>query len=135
MIVVSEGLQGTSLHPMKFHDFAMVLSDSQLELLAFMLGIHESSTDALATRVQRELPPSFKWFMGKVMRGPLRKNNTVNVQPCAWNMLLSRRYACGIINSVSCSGTRFSNEYSGTVPAQSNSTKVCLRDDMVPRLF
>lgn len=94
---------------MKFYDFALVLSDSQLELLAFMLGVHESSTEALATRVRRELPPSFKWFMGKVMRGPLRKNNTVNVQPCAWNMLLSRRYACCVRNSLECSDTFVSN--------------------------
>lgn len=74
-------------------DFALVLSDSQVELMAFMLGLHAPSTKALATLIKEELPHSFKWFIGKVMRGPLRKNNTINVQPCAWNMLLSRRCA------------------------------------------
>lgn len=79
---------------MEFSNFAMVLSDSQLELLALTLKINETNTEALATYFRKELPKKMNRFMGNFMREPLAENKALNTQPCAWNMLLARRCDC-----------------------------------------
>lgn len=70
----------------------MVLSGSQLDLLASTLRIHETNTEALAALFQKELPDRFSRLMGKDgLFRPLKMMKALNVQPCTWNMLLSRR--------------------------------------------
>ena len=86
-----KGSTVTGLHLMEFRNFAMVLSDSQLELLALTLDIDETSTEALATYFRNELPNSMNAFMGGWMREPLGWNGALTVHPCTWNMLLRRR--------------------------------------------
>lgn len=77
---------------MQFYDFAMVLSDSQVERLALTLGLYENNTEALTTYFKKEIPNRFHRYMTQVMREPLNKNTALRTQPCTWNMLLSRRY-------------------------------------------
>lgn len=86
-----EGMNATGLHLLEFRKFAMVLSDSQIELLALTLDIQERNTTALANQLRKELPNRMNLFMSHVMRAPLAKNPALRTQPCAWNMLLSRR--------------------------------------------
>jgi len=74
-----------------FLNFAMVLSDSQLELLALTLNINETISAALANQFRKEFPDRMNTFMSHVMREPLGRNTALDLQPCAWNMLLSRR--------------------------------------------
>ena len=69
----------------------MVLSDSQLELLALTLNINETNSAALANQFREEFPDRMNIVMSKVMRKPLERNTALDLQPCAWNMLLSRR--------------------------------------------
>ena len=88
---VLEGAKPTGLHSMQFRNFAMVLSDSQLELLALTIDIDETSTEALATYFRNEIPRTMNAFMGGWMREPLGWNEALTIQPCAWNMLLRRR--------------------------------------------
>ncbi|CAM9329392.1 unnamed protein product, partial [Laminaria digitata] len=87
---VKGGAFATGLHLLKFRDFSMVLSYSQLELLARTLGIDETNAKALATYFQEALPDRLSRFMGDVMRRPLKTNKALRLQPCTWNMFLSR---------------------------------------------
>lgn len=68
----------------------MVLSDSQLELLASALGINDMKTAALADHFRENIPGRINIFM-REMRKHLGKNKTLKTQPCSWNMLLRRR--------------------------------------------
>lgn len=81
---------------MELYNFAMVLSDSQLELLALTLGITETNKTALAEHFRNELPDRFTAFMSTVMRRPLNGNKVLRAQPCTWNMLLRRRFVIRI---------------------------------------
>ena len=89
--LVLKGANPTGLHSMDFRNFAMVLSDSQLELLALTLNINETNSTALAHQFREEFPDRMNVFMSHVMREPLGRNSALDLQPCAWNMLLSRR--------------------------------------------
>lgn len=91
VMFVGEGANATGLHSLEFRNFAMVLSDSQVELLALTLEIEGTDTSALVNQFREEFPSRMNRFMGLVMRGPLAKNSALRTQPCAWNMLLSRR--------------------------------------------
>ena len=90
-VLVLKGANTTGLHSMDFRNFAMVLSDSQLELLALTLNIDETNTAVLANFFREKIPDRMNFFMSKVMRKRLRRNTALDLQPCAWNMLLSRR--------------------------------------------
>ena len=90
-VLVLKGANPTGLHSMDFRNFAMVLSDSQLELLALTLNINETNSTALAHQFREEFPDRMNVFMSHVMREPLGRNSALDLQPCAWNMLLSRR--------------------------------------------
>ena len=70
----------------------MVLSDPQLQLLAFTLGVPEENTDKLATRMRASLPRRINLFM-RLMRQTAGRKMALEVQPCSWNMLFSRRCA------------------------------------------
>lgn len=76
----------------------MVLSDSQLEILAWTLDVNETNTEALATYFQEEIPIRFILFMEKVMQEPLAKNEALKTQPCTWNMLFRRRFVCRVLD-------------------------------------
>lgn len=78
---------------MNFNNFFMVLSDSQLELLASTLDVKETNAKALATYFQDTLPGHMNIFMRFVMQRPLKRNMALGTQPCTWNMLLNRRCA------------------------------------------
>ena len=80
----------------------MILSDSQLELLALTLGIDETNTEALASYFREVLPNSMASFMSHVMREPLRRNMALTTQPCTWNMLLRRRCVCRAVDLLIC---------------------------------
>lgn len=86
-----QGSKATGLHLLKFRDFSMVLSYSQLEMLASTLGVDETNAKALATYFQEALPDRLSRFMADVMRRPLNTNKALRLQPCTWNMFLSRR--------------------------------------------
>lgn len=77
----------------------MVLSDSQVELLALTLEIEETNTSALVHQFREAFPNRMNRFMGQVMRGPLTKNAALQTQPCAWNILLSRRWVLHQVES------------------------------------
>lgn len=76
---------------MAFRNFAMILSDSQIELLALTINIDEPSTETLATYFRDEIPQTMNAFMGGWMREPLGQNEALRIKSCAWNMLLRRR--------------------------------------------
>ena len=88
---VCEGRQDRVLHQLKFNNFIMVLSDAQLELLALTLDVEETDTETLVTYFKNVLPGNMNIFMRFVMQKPLERNMALRTQPCAWNMLLSRR--------------------------------------------
>ena len=90
-VLVLKGTNPTALHSMDFRNFAMVLPDSQLELFALTLNIDETNTAVLANFFREKIPDRMNFFMSKVMRKRLRRNTALDLQPCAWNMLLSRR--------------------------------------------
>ena len=88
-----EGARATGLHQLNFRNYAMVLSHSQLELLALTLDVKRASVQDLATHFTRFLPSTMNRLMRVVMHDALEMNTAVRKQPCAWNMLLNRR--CG----------------------------------------
>lgn len=89
-VLVLEGANSTRLHSLEFTNFAMVLSDSQLELLASTLGIYEVNTAKLATHVRKSVPRRINLFM-RLLRQTVGRNTALKTQPCTWNMLFSRR--------------------------------------------
>ena len=91
MIFVIEGARATGLHQLNFRNYAMVLSHSQLELLALTLDVVVTDTETLVTHFKNVLPGNMNIFMRFVMQKPLERNMALRTQPCAWNMLLSRR--------------------------------------------
>lgn len=91
LVAVREGVNPFGFHAMEFNDYAMVLSDPQLELLASNLGLADTSHDALHTYFRGQLPKRFASFMNDFMRAPMSKYPALKTHPCAWNMLLRRR--------------------------------------------
>lgn len=91
LLAVREGVNPFGFHAMEFNDYAMVLSDPQLELLASNLGLADTSHEALTTYFRGQLPKRFASFMNDFMRAPMSKYPALTTHPCAWNMLLRRR--------------------------------------------
>lgn len=78
---------------MVFDNYALVLSDSQMDLLASKLGIVNPDTEALAVHFKSTFPGRFQSFIGELMREPVWLDEALRTTPCVWNMLLSRRYS------------------------------------------
>ena len=91
MVFVNEGARATGLHQLNIRNYAMILAHSQLELLALTLDVEETDTETLVTYFKNVLPGNMNIFMRFVMQKPLERNMALRTQPCAWNMLLSRR--------------------------------------------
>lgn len=76
---------------MVFDNYAMVLSDVQLELMALKLGVTKPTTEDLAIHFKETFPRLFHAFMTELMGAPFLLNESLKTTPCAWNMLLRRR--------------------------------------------
>lgn len=67
-------------------DGSLLLSDSRLELLAAKLDILEDSPAATAAAFRRAGFKTLRYMVPKVVKEAARPD------PCAWNLLLRRRY-------------------------------------------
>lgn len=76
------------LHAFKFRDGVLLLSDSRLLLLASKLDMLEETVAETAAAFQRE-----RASIGDIEHFvPLAIKGFVPPDPCAWNLLLRRRY-------------------------------------------
>ena len=123
-----KGSRATGLHQLNFRNYAMVLSHSQLELLALTLDVKRASAQDLATHFTRVLPRTMNHFVRVVMHDALEMNTALRRQPCAWNMLLNRR--CGSpANKVTLSSL-----FEFALSLESNGARARLRYSVVPLL-
>eukprot|EP00904_Undaria_pinnatifida_P001892 jgi/Undpi1/11703/HiC_scaffold_36.g13998.m1 len=87
---VRECTNATGLHSLVFQNYAMVLSNSQVDRLALELGIAEPTGEALVMRFKEMFPERFQGFITNFMREPIRHDELLRTTPCVWNMLLHR---------------------------------------------
>ncbi|CAM9095195.1 unnamed protein product [Scytosiphon promiscuus] len=80
----ASGSEPANHHSLKFHDGFMILSDSQLEMLAHGAGIVEPGLAETAIAIEDLFSAGLRLLLKRVGR-PLAAP-----QPCAWNMLLRR---------------------------------------------
>lgn len=90
------GAEIESLHPFKFRDGILVLSPRQLETLARQTGITDASLAEKAAAVKGG------WSSLRQLSEVIVGSANGSLQPCAWNMLLRRRYgSCTVVYGVS----------------------------------
>lgn len=80
------------LHVLEFRDGWMILSGDQVDMLGTVLGLEAASTAELAAAMEGG-------FMRKKLSENAQERSAAGqmVDPCAWNMLLKRRFdlSCG----------------------------------------
>jgi len=79
-----KGLDSEGLHALRFYDGILILSDSQLELLAMRLGIRASNHARIKSAFRKQHRNRWRSYLATADLDP--------APPCAWNMLLRRRY-------------------------------------------
>lgn len=80
----------SGVHAKTFRDGAIILSDAQINRISVQLGFEANFTQSAGENPQVR---SMRGFIGKM--ASRMKSATVYIphtQPCAWNMLLSRRF-------------------------------------------
>lgn len=88
---------GDGLHALHFLDGLMILSDGQVETLGSVFSITDADAPEVAHRLETELAISKSTRGASIAKllthsAEARKKAGTLPQPCAWNMLLGRRY-------------------------------------------
>lgn len=84
MLVACEGIGPRGRHALRFGDGFMILSDFQLELLAATMKVGPNSHARIEQRFREERRTRWRNYLALAKLEP--------ASPCAWNMLLRRRF-------------------------------------------